>query len=422
MLSPGSKGWINKYFDLVENGKISLKKQRPDGMRKDDFLHLTFGKSGIIFGFPVELIFAQKLNDENWTQEEKLKLLLFESHLLIYKKKHKGEAINKQNFVHSLVEFYRFHNGRVMSKIFNLFKKETEVEMLENILAKRVEIKISILENKWWVNSLSNAFTYLDVLLYNDFKNNRNSDAFTNYSSFAQNALTAITLSAYSDGVIEDREKSMFNLFLASASLDEEQREIAKKQFKKGADFSDLSADIEGHWLLKRFLLSVATLTIFSNHEIIDDEVKFFKDLAKKLSISEIEMEETFGMIENFLLKSRESAVFLSDNSTYEKVFSSYSKRWSKVLMRNKDKLAVELKQSGQLILLVKKSATQELSKEEKKMVKEQFKDIVKSVPALAIFMLPGGAVLLPLILKIIPDLVPSAFKENQLDQDENQD
>jgi hypothetical protein len=422
MLSPGSKGWINKYFDLVENGKISLKKQRPDGMRKDDFLHLTFGKSGIIFGFPVELIFAQKLNDENWTQEEKLKLLLFESHLLIYKKKHKGEAINKQNFVHSLVEFYRFHNGRVMSKIFNLFKKETEVEMLENILAKRVEIKISILENKWWVNSLSNAFTYLDVLLYNDFKNNRNSDAFTNYSSFAQNALTAITLSAYSDGVIEDREKSMFNLFLASASLDEEQREIAKKQFKKGADFSDLSADIEGHWLLKRFLLSVATLTIFSNHEIIDDEVKFLKDLAKKLSISEIEMEETFGMIENFLLKSRESAVFLSDNSTYEKVFSSYSKRWSKVLMRNKDKLAVELKQSGQLILLVKKSATQELSKEEKKMVKEQFKDIVKSVPALAIFMLPGGAVLLPLILKIIPDLVPSAFKENQLDQDENQD
>ena len=124
MLSPGSKGWINKYFDLVENGKISLKKQRPDGMRKDDFLHLTFGKSGIIFGFPVELIFAQKLNDENWTQEEKLKLLLFESHLLIYKKKHKGEAINKQNFVHSLVEFYRFHNGRVMSKIFNLFKQD----------------------------------------------------------------------------------------------------------------------------------------------------------------------------------------------------------------------------------------------------------------------------------------------------------
>jgi hypothetical protein len=29
---------------------------------------------------------------------------------------------------------------------------------------------------------------------------------------------------------------------------------------------------------------------------------------------------------------------------------------------------------------------------------------------------LPGGALLLPLILKIVPDLMPSAFKENELD------
>ena len=38
-------------------------------------------------------------------------------------------------------------------------------------------------------------------------------------------------------------------------------------------------------------------------------------------------------------------------------------------------------------------------------------------MPALAIFMLPGGALLLPLVLKIIPDLVPSAFKDNALDE-----
>ena len=85
--------------------------------------------------------------------------------------------------------------------------------------------------------------------------------------------------------------------------------------------------------------------------------------------------------------------------------------------MRNKDKLGTEIKQSKDLIFLVKKSATQDLTKEEKELVKTQFKDIVKSVPALAIFMLPGGAVLLPLILKVIPDLVPSAFKENEIDE-----
>jgi hypothetical protein len=56
-----------------------------------------------------------------------------------------------------------------------------------------------------------------------------------------------------------------------------------------------------------------------------------------------------------------------------------------------------------------------ELTKEEKELVKTQFKDIVKSMPSLAIFMLPGGAFLLPLILKIIPDLVPSAFRDNEV-------
>ena len=85
--------------------------------------------------------------------------------------------------------------------------------------------------------------------------------------------------------------------------------------------------------------------------------------------------------------------------------------------MRNKDRLGTEIRQSKDLVYLVKKSATEDLTKEEKELVKTQFKDIVKSVPALAIFMLPGGALLLPLILKVIPDLVPSAFKENEIDE-----
>jgi hypothetical protein len=41
--------------------------------------------------------------------------------------------------------------------------------------------------------------------------------------------------------------------------------------------------------------------------------------------------------------------------------------------------------------------------------------DVLKSVPSIGIFLLPGGAILLPLILKIVPDLMPSAFKENEI-------
>jgi hypothetical protein len=59
------------------------------------------------------------------------------------------------------------------------------------------------------------------------------------------------------------------------------------------------------------------------------------------------------------------------------------------------------------------------LSKDEKEVVRTQFMDIVKTVPSLAIFLLPGGAILLPIVLKVIPNLIPSAFRDNEVVKDE---
>ena len=61
-------------------------------------------------------------------------------------------------------------------------------------------------------------------------------------------------------------------------------------------------------------------------------------------------------------------------------MYGSLSSRWTKVILRNKEKLAVELSQSKELVGLIKKSATQELTSEEKEKVKMQFMDIVKSM------------------------------------------
>ena len=48
-----------------------------------------------------------------------------------------------------------------------------------------------------------------------------------------------------------------------------------------------------------------------------------------------------------------------------------------------------------------------------KKSKKKQLLDICKSVPSLTIFLLPGGGLLLPLLIKFIPQLLPSSFNEN---------
>lgn len=84
------------------------------------------------------------------------------------------------------------------------------------------------------------------------------------------------------------------------------------------------------------------------------------------------------------------------------------------ILQQNKKVLLQELSESKEAFLLAKKSVHTKLTEEEQKKLKNQLLDICKSVPAFTVFMLPGGAILLPLLIKLIPDILPSSFKNNQ--------
>jgi len=416
MLSPGAKGWINKYFDLVGNKSIKGYRKKHATRSDNHFSLLLFGRSGIIFGQPIRYIFAGNIDDKTWTPSEKLKFLIFEAHLLIFQQKHSTKKVDQMAFIESLLDFYEKHSAKNPLNVVNYVMKESDSEKVERILSKQTEIKLNLLANKWWINSLHNVFVYINVILYNRFLNEENPNTLDLYADYAYNGLTAMTMAAYSDGVLDNKEKSMFSVFLASANLPEEYKSRATLQLKSGAYFEDFTATVNEDWFLQRYILDLSILTIFSGHEPSELEHTFLMNLSEKFNIPENEFDEHLVMIENFVLLNHDKTPFLSSTKSYERVYSSISKRWGKVIMRNKDKLASELKESKHLVSLIKKSTTEELSKEEKDMVKTQFMDIAKSVPALAIFMLPGGAVLLPIILKLLPDLVPSAFKENEIE------
>lgn len=83
------------------------------------------------------------------------------------------------------------------------------------------------------------------------------------------------------------------------------------------------------------------------------------------------------------------------------------------LLHRNKLRLQQELLQSKEAMRLIKKSTHNKLTEEEKEKIKIQLLDICKAIPALAVFLLPGGALLLPLLIKLIPDILPSAFQDD---------
>lgn len=417
MLLPGSKGWINKYFSLINEDELKLNYAAQEGISAQEHLHLLSCQTGIVFGYPARFVFFNKIDVAKWTESEKLRVLLFETLLLVYIQKHRVTDNLKEEFTNTLITYYSKYNTKNIQDLLLFWVKEDKLIQLENILTKRVDISKGFLNSRGWFTKTNNNLVYLDVILFERFLNQSENEVLNSYSEYAYNVLIAIILAANSDGKIGEKEKQLFKSFLAAANLDNEYKEKASICLKCDVNFDHLTSLVHTNKLFSRFLLDITLLTVYGNQEVEITELGFIKKLLPVLGFNDFIIDESLTMIEHFILNSDTETNLLSSKNSYEKVYDRVTSRWIKILLRNKDKLAKELSESKELVSLVKKSTTQDLTPEEKEKVKTQFYDVIKSAPALAIFLLPGGAILLPLILKVIPALIPSSFRDNEVNK-----
>ena len=117
--------------------------------------------------------------------------------------------------------------------------------------------------------------------------------------------------------------------------------------------------------------------------------------------------------IDNFIIENKANIPFFNLKHPVQHFYNNLQEQVSTLIERNKNRLSKELSESKDLVVLLKKAAQQDLDFQEKKKVKKQLLDICKTVPSLTIFLLPGGAFLLPVLIKFIPKLMPSSFNEN---------
>ncbi len=85
-----------------------------------------------------------------------------------------------------------------------------------------------------------------------------------------------------------------------------------------------------------------------------------------------------------------------------------------KAILQNKDRIIHEIKATKELYELLQKwSSGINLTPEERAKVKLQLIDICKAIPALAIFMLPFGSIVLIFLFKFLPfNILPTSFYE----------
>ncbi|MGB3773893.1 MAG: LETM1 domain-containing protein, partial [Leeuwenhoekiella sp.] len=126
--------------------------------------------------------------------------------------------------------------------------------------------------------------------------------------------------------------------------------------------------------------------------------------------------------LNRFMTDHKSQIPFFSDNGPFKNLYHHTSNMVHTVVLRNKKRLGIEISNNKDLLLLLGKSAYKDLNREERKRIKSQLLDICKTVPSLAVFLLPGGSLLLPLLIHFIPELLPSIFDENRIEGAEDDD
>lgn len=403
MYYPGSAGWIEKYLDLIDKNQIQL-------INKNDSTLIELSrKSGLIYGVAVESIFSTETLQVNWTSKDKLKNLFFET-LLWTHWENSGFKFEKELFIADLAAYYSSIKVKNSFDFLSFFKKESAISSIESAIEERLELDKRILETRIWLSTLNNAFVFIDVILFKEFLNNKQ---IRPIQTLTERTMHCFIAAVHSDKESTEIEEKLFSFYLASARLEKETDDALEHLFQNpisehiSEPISNESEDFKG------FLIYFSAFVIACKNQVSNEEKSFLVNLCNTLNIPTDLSEIALAYTTAFILENENLIPYLGTST--EILFSNLSKRWGKILLRNKDKLILEIQQSKELMFLLAKSTQKELTKEEKEVVKNQLMDIMRSMPSLAIFLIPGGSLLLPIFLKIIPGLMPTAFRDNEL-------
>ena len=362
--------------------------------------------TGFLYGNSSEILISSTPSNLNLTKNESTKINLFQSLLFIFFKKKPDENINTA--IDHIILFYKRLDKSKLGFLYKCSTSEKATDNLEQILGERIQETNSFFNKKY--NSI---FTYtllfIDILAFNKFLSFNN-----DYKIF-----------------IEDLEKNLINLsFLALNSKkikDKSDRQMIKQienssvylnlQFHKN-DFLNLAnLDLLNYNNLeKKYLFDISFFAVWNDKELDQMEHSFLIKLADKLQLSPLQIKENIDYINTFSEKYSKKIKLFEYQNPLNHIYKESTSTVKLLIERNKKRLLLELNESGELVKLLSQSTYRELTKDEKIKVKEQLLDICKTIPSLTIFLIPGGSLLLPILIKYIPSLLPSAFNENKID------
>jgi len=395
-MNPSASGWISKFG--------SLSNEYSKSYSDFDALYDDLLANGFIYG--IHLSVPKFIATEHeLTEDEVAKINLLSA--LYYAYRFDKDKTDFEEFVETVFNYY---NTLDLGKISFLNKiltgKKTDAQ-LEQLIDSRIYLNGNIF-NRAFGNSLTNSLLFIDVLLFRAYLSNK--ESLIRHGQLLEYVTITIAYQALNCKETSKSDLKLVQLLASSLTYVDVEK----------ATFEDSYLDIlENNFTSceRKYLLDIACLTVWEDHSLDYKESEFIYELGKDLKHDEKYIKKALKNIQDFFEKNRKKIPYLKDTNLASKFYDGMTKNVSKIILRNSKRLKKELSESKELVLLLTKSTTKELNVEERKKIQSQLVDIFKSIPSLAIFILPGGAVLLPIFIKLIPKLLPSAFDDNRIDE-----
>jgi len=394
MINPSANGWIDKFFFEQQS--------KPYANADIDLFYTKVRETGFIYGHIIGFTSEIPIVSDQWLRDEISKLALLNSLYQIFCITTKQKA--PETFIKKAVAFY----DEMHPQGFNFFKKVLPVHSaaatLEKIIDDRVQTNDNII-SKNFSHIVTNALLFVDVL------------AFQRYlilgeipekylKKIEETIVSIVTLALKTKGNKSQHDDLLIKLFEAS---------VRYSKFSKVniQNLETLELSYFEYPLEKYYLLDMAGLALWSDGIVENEEAYFLHVLARNMNIPEEFVSASIISTHDFISKYRKQIPYFNYSNPVKHFYDQTTQLVVTLISRNKKRLAKEISESKELMVLLAASATRDLDKSEKKRVKKQLLDICKSIPSLTIFLIPGGSLLLPILVKFIPQMLPSSFNEN---------
>lgn len=413
-MNPGEKGWLKEYLEFRKELLKDLTIESKRASHPEHSLYRVIQPTGLMYGQPVG---TQNLPDsDTWSEKDRMKILLAESlissSLLFHDKPIKTPDELSKVMVKALENIGNFYNNifpELATPTKTLFgRKKTPLELAEKILDKRIDYT-SEFDTNFWVQFFHNSLLFLDIFIFGQWIHTNADRIVSDFFKYEREELRfsvvkVIACAAHANSTIEYEERRLLEFFLQSTELPQDKKREAKKIFDEGISLEEINLPTNNSWILKKYFLEIAILTIWADKRVEDSELGFLKHLCKYLGFSEEDLENSMLAIEGFVLEYWEKLSYLQNKQDYNQVSEQFIERMTKVTDSNKSRLVKEVQESKELMELLRKARAHELDEEEKKQMQVLLLAALKTIPTFVIISLPQRFLTLPILMKILPN------------------